>query len=212
MTTDTKKILKVFVIFLVAAFLSYLFLDRWLASFIYSHTSSKLRAMANLTSFPFEPLVLPLYILAWLKIFEDHRAIIKKLTAFGTATLVNMTIVTVLKFLISRPRPLLYLKEGLFAFVPFETAKDFGSMPSGHAASCGLMLAFMILNFKGKDRLFCLIPLLGSLLRVLALKHFLSDVIVGLGIGFCLAWFFGISSKTFIEKLKEKLWTLGKIE
>lgn len=212
MQTQTKKILILLSAFFILAILSYYFVDRPLALYIAQFTTKIERSTADKLSVFLEPLILPLYILAGLKLFEDSKRVVRQLISLGTATLTTMVAITFIKFLLARPRPMLFITSGIWHMVPLQFSKTFSSMPSGHSATAGLITAAIFLFAKGKYRLLAVIPVLGALLRIVSLKHYLSDVIVGFGIGYAISLLFLENKKDFVEKLKEKLWIIGKIE
>jgi membrane-associated phospholipid phosphatase len=211
LNTAKRKIIAIFAAFLFATMISYLFLDKTLALDVENNISPSHRKLFDLLSFPIEPLVIPLYILLFLKIFEHAAKAIKLLINFGAATLTTIASVSILKFILARPRPSFYLTQGIAQIMPFHLNSSFVSMPSGHASSAGLLSALIMIVFKGKMRLLMILPTFMSLFRVVSLKHYLSDVILGYGIGFCIALTFHLLERNLFDKLKEVIWKNGKI-
>lgn len=212
MPSQSKKILIALSVCFILAALSYLYIDKQLAEYIFTHTTKSIRNKSDKFSVFLEPLIVPLYVLAALKIFEESRKIVRQLISFGSAILTTMVAVTFLKFILARPRPVLFITSGIWHMAPFHMTKNFSSMPSGHAASAGLITAVIFLFAKGGYRSLVILPIIGSLLRILSLKHYMSDVIVGFGLGYAIALLFLENEKDFVEKIKEKLWIFGKIE
>lgn len=90
----------------------------------------------------------------------------------------------VLKFVVGRSRPWVLLTSGGYGLWPLQLNADYQSFPSGHAAcvaAAALTLAVIVPRYRGQ------LFLAGSLIaltRVVALAHYLSDVIAGAA----LAW------------------------
>ena len=210
-TNPKKKIGMIFAFLILFAIVSYCFLDQKLAFFIADHVPDDARNYADALSFLVEPLVIPLYLLVLLKIYESESKTVKGLIAFGAATVTIEALIPILKFVLSRPRPSFFLTHGTSHIMPLNFGTNFVSMPSGHAAACGILTVLCLYLFKGHLRKLAIIPILFSLLRILSLKHFLSDVIVGYALGFTITMFFVISQRTFIDNLKALIWKNGKI-
>jgi membrane-associated phospholipid phosphatase len=209
--TPKQKISFLFLTFLIPTIISYFFLDQTLALDIKNNFSDKnLKLFCEIT-WPIEPLITPLYLLILFKIFESYSTQLKDLINVGAATVCSIVVVSFVKLFLSRPRPLFFLTHGVSHIMPLHLDPSMISMPSGHAAAAGTLAALLWIMLKGKFRFLISIPILLSLFRVLSLKHFLSDVILGFGIGYCIVLIFYISDKNFIDKIKDKLWKNGKI-
>ncbi len=212
LNTPKKKIVGLFTLFMITTIIFYLFFDQPIAKWIKEHLSQKMISLATLLTYPLEPLIIPLYLLAALKLCESSKKLVGILINFGAATLTTITLISLLKFILTRPRPLFFLTHGVSHIMPLQFVKEFVSMPSGHAGGAGLLTAFILILAKGKARALIIIPLLLALLRIVSLKHFSSDVILGFGIGFSLTLMFHLNDGNFFDKLKELVWKIGKLE
>lgn len=206
-----QKIGVIFFLFTIAGTFSYAVLDQKIAFYFDDHISLNMRSACNMLSFLVDPLVLPLYLLTLIKLFEKNSKILKSLITFGAATVVTNAFIPVLKFTLARPRPSFFLTHGTSHIMPLHFGQGFVSMPSGHAAACGIITVIILHMTKGHYKKFVLLPIFFALLRVISLNHFLSDVIAGYTIGFIISIFFLQSNKTFIDKFKDLIWKNGKI-
>lgn len=92
-------------------------------------------------------------------------------------------IVNLLKDIVGRARPHLYDAGGAFQFDFFNGTGPYASFPSGHAATCGALAAVLSLWFPR-----AVIPIMAggvflAATRVVVLRHYLSDVVIGFSIG-----------------------------
>jgi membrane-associated phospholipid phosphatase len=93
----------------------------------------------------------------------------------------------ILKFLFGRYRPELLLTQGLYGFSFFSCSYAKMSFPSAHTTTS---LAFMTVLSKTKPKykvVWIILAILLSASRVILNEHYLSDVLVGGGIGVCSA-------------------------
>lgn len=206
-----QKIGLIFFIFVVFGVFCYSVLDQQIAFYMDDHVSIDTRNACNMISFLVDPLVLPLYLLTLLKLLEHSSKYVKSLITFGAATVTTNALIPLIKFTLARPRPTFFLTHGTSHIMPLHFGENFVSMPSGHAAACGIIAVIILHMAKGHYKKLALLPLVFALLRVISLKHFLSDVVVGFGIGVTITLFFIYSNRTFIDKFKDLLWKDGKI-
>ena len=88
-----------------------------------------------------------------------------------------------LKWTIARSRPNLLLNRGTYAVAFGRPSHDWNAMPSGHAAACGAVAgACAGLWPRHRAAAFTTAGAL-SLARLPPAKHYLSDVVVGFGLG-----------------------------
>lgn len=103
---------------------------------------------------------------------------------YATAQILSGTIVQFGKNLIGRARPLIGGDFDPYILMPITFASEYHSLPSGHACVCatlGTLLAFAFPKYRVPILIGTLVL---PLIRVLQMKHFLSDVCLGLCIGF----------------------------
>ncbi|MEO0222611.1 MAG: phosphatase PAP2 family protein [candidate division WOR-3 bacterium] len=92
--------------------------------------------------------------------------------------------VVALKVLFGRARP--YLNKGPYEFSPFNLEDDYNSLPSGHTAVAFSVAGVVWRRVNNKFVRFSSIALATSvgLARIYLNRHWLSDVILGAGLGF----------------------------
>jgi membrane-associated phospholipid phosphatase len=100
------------------------------------------------------------------------------------AVIVAAGLKNVVKAVVGRTRPYLYLDEGVYEAEPFGgIGHDWNSMPSGHAAACGAAAQAWSDTHPGQGPASYAVAGLLALARVPPAKHFPSDVVVGFGLG-----------------------------
>lgn len=108
-----------------------------------------------------------------------------------------MFVTGVLKLLVSRARPDLFLNEGLFGFFCGQYTNAFRSFPSSHTAvAFGFCLLFAD-RLKWSTRYAITLAILLSISRICLNQHFVSDWIAGAMIGISIA---------FLLKKRASLW------
>ncbi len=95
-------------------------------------------------------------------------------------------VVNLLKPLIGRARPSLYLELGTYHFDPLTSHHRFASFPSGHASAVGAAAMGIALLFPRLRVPMLILAIWLATTRVFVGSHFMSDVFAGLMIG---AWF-----------------------
>lgn len=124
------------------------------------------------------------YLLRW--IIADrpwlHTAIAASL-AFLASLAIGTVVVHVLKILLGRRRPRDELEHGLYGFMPLRFDLQYDSFPSGHALTivCVAVIASGLCPVLAP--LWFAIALYLALTRALLNAHFLSDVLIGAGLG-----------------------------
>lgn len=99
----------------------------------------------------------------------------------AAAVIIAGGLVTVLKFLMRRDRP---RERGGF----YSTKYDRYSFPSGHATRVACLAMVFSHQFPRWAVVFYALALFAALCRVVLGIHYLSDVLVGLAIGFLVSW------------------------
>jgi len=93
-------------------------------------------------------------------------------------------IVTLVKRLIGRARPVHYLDEGAFALHPFAVDSSFASFPSGHSTTVGAVGAVLVLFFPKMRFLIIPVAVWIASTRIVVGAHYPSDVIAGFAFGY----------------------------
>ncbi len=128
--------------------------------------------------------------LAWRLLSKKSFSMLLSAEFTGASIVLTTFIITVLKHLLGRYRPPMFLSQDLYGFSGLTSVKMQCSSPSGHS---GMMFALMIsLCFIVKNTLlrtlFILIAIGFALARVVVLKHYLGDVIFGAYLAFSICF------------------------
>jgi len=91
--------------------------------------------------------------------------------------------IMILKFLIGKARPELFLKKGIYGFYFFKSQKDYSSLPSGHTLLNSALALSLYLKNKKLGFYLILWSILVGLSRIVLFMHYLGDVLVSFGIG-----------------------------
>ena len=171
----------------VVAIISYYFFDRAVAVFIHHLNNATLTEIARSFSFfgyGFTMLLIlaVLALLAWLL---QRSSMAKCLTFAVAAIAANGIICDIIKFIVNRSRPfeLFWQHKPLYGFYFFHYPLHMNSFPSGHATVITSAMMALSLAWPRWWKLFMTFALLVSLSRLLVLKHFISDIMVGMYLG-----------------------------
>lgn len=174
-----------------------LLLDRRIAHYLYDHVSQATHGRLNsITHFAkaghwLGAAILALVVAAIARQFGMEGAKLDMLINYSLAFIASLTvgsaILHVIKLVLGRRRPRDDMEMGLYGFVPFAFNTNFNSFPSGHALT--IFCVGVIFT--------CVWPMLWPLwlgvaaflagVRALLTAHFLSDVLIGGGIGLIVA-------------------------
>ncbi|MDN5927130.1 MAG: phosphatase PAP2 family protein [Hyphomicrobiales bacterium] len=98
-------------------------------------------------------------------------------------------IVSIVKVLVGRARPILFDEGGSLHFQPFTATDVFNSFPSGHSATMGAVAMALMLWFPRARIPIFLICAFAAATRVAARAHYPSDVVAGYAVGLLSALF-----------------------
>ncbi|HUA53242.1 MAG TPA: phosphatase PAP2 family protein [Candidatus Sulfotelmatobacter sp.] len=104
------------------------------------------------------------------------------LFVFASVALAGLT-TDVVKALLGRMRPKLFLRDGGYGFDFLHTRADYLSFPSGHATTAFALATALALLWPRYTAAYVLFALAVGASRVLANAHFLSDVMAGALVG-----------------------------
>jgi membrane-associated phospholipid phosphatase len=168
-------------------------IDRPLAHFIYDHVSARQhRALDSITHAAkaghwLAVSLLVLAIAALARHLGHGDPVIALLTrcslAFIASLILGSIILHAIKLVLGRRRPRDDMEMGLYGFVPFAFNLDYNSFPSGHSLT--IMCVATIATCVGPALwpLWYGIAVVLAGTRALLTAHFLSDVLIGAGIG-----------------------------
>ncbi len=168
-------------------------IDRRLAHFIYDHVSGPAhKALDSITHYAkaghwLGAAVIALIVAAGLRHFQVYPEQVAQLINYSLAFIASLTlgsaILHVIKLVIGRRRPRDDMEMGLYGFMPLAFNSDYNSFPSGHALTiCCVAVIFTCVWPMWWPLWFGIAALL-AVTRALLTAHFLSDVLIGAGIG-----------------------------
>jgi membrane-associated phospholipid phosphatase len=182
-----------------AGFLSILFgiaalaIDRRAAHFIYDHISGNAhRRLDAITHYAkaghwLAAAILALIVAATLRHFDVLAREVSLLVNYSLAFIASLTlgsaILHVIKLVLGRRRPRDDMEMGLYGFMPLAFNSDYNSFPSGHALTiCCVAVIFTCVWPMWWPAWFAIAAVL-AVTRALLTAHFVSDVLIGAGIG-----------------------------
>jgi len=168
-------------------------IDRWLAHFIYDHVSARVhKALDGITHYAkaghwLVAAILALIVAAGMRHFhvlaEESSMLISYSLAFIASLTMGSAVLHVIKLVLGRRRPRDDMEMGLYGFTPLAFNPDYNSFPSGHALTiCCVAVIFTCVWPMWWPIWFAVAALL-AVTRALLTAHFLSDVLIGAGIG-----------------------------
>jgi membrane-associated phospholipid phosphatase len=168
-------------------------IDRRLAHFIYDHVSAKAhKALDRITHYAkaghwLAAAILALIVAAGMRHFgvlpEESTLLVNYSLAFIASLTMGSAVLHVIKLVLGRRRPRDDMEMGLYGFMPLAFNPDYNSFPSGHALTiCCVAVIFTCVWPDSWPAWFAVAGLL-AVTRALLTAHFLSDVLIGAGIG-----------------------------
>jgi len=168
-------------------------IDRPLAHFIYDHVSARAhKGLDGITHYAkaghwLLAAILALIIAAALRhagLFANEvTLLINYSLAFIASLTLGSGVLHVIKLVLGRRRPRDDMEMGLYGFMPLAFNPDYNSFPSGHALTiCCVAVIFTCVWPMWWPVWFAIAALL-AVTRALLTAHFLSDVLIGAGIG-----------------------------
>jgi membrane-associated phospholipid phosphatase len=178
---------------LIALGLGALTIDRALAHFIYDHVNARAhKFLDGITHYAkaghwLGAAVLALIVAAGFRHFkveeEDASLMIGYSLAFIAMLTLGSGFLHVIKLVLGRRRPRDDMEMGLYGFQPFAFNLEYNSFPSGHALTICCVAVIFTCVWPDWWPLFFAIASLLAVTRALLTAHFLSDVLIGAGIG-----------------------------
>ena len=170
-----------------------LIIDRPLAHFIYDHVNARAhKALDSITHYAkaghwLAAAVLALIAAAVLRHFHVYPEQVAQLINYSLGFIASLTlgsaILHVIKLAIGRRRPRDDMEMGLYGFMPLAFNSDYNSFPSGHALTICCVAVIFTCVWPMLWPIWFGIAALLAVTRALLTAHFLSDVLIGAGIG-----------------------------
>jgi membrane-associated phospholipid phosphatase len=168
-------------------------IDRPLAHFIYDRVSARQHRMLDSITHAAKAghwLAVSLLALAFVAVARHlghGDPVIALLMRCSLAFIASLTlgsvILHVIKLVLGRRRPRDDMEMGLYGFVPFAFNLDYNSFPSGHSLTIMCVATIATCVWPALWPLWYGIAVLLAGTRALLTAHFLSDVLIGAGIG-----------------------------
>ncbi|MGH6829218.1 MAG: phosphatase PAP2 family protein [Rhizomicrobium sp.] len=170
-----------------------LWIDRAAAHFIYDHVSARMHQFLDrITHYAKAGHWLAASVLALVAAAVAHHfgvmgpevgLLITYSVAFIASLTLGSAVLHVIKLVLGRRRPRDDMEMGLYGFMPLSFNLDYNSFPSGHALTiCCVAVIFSCVWTAMWPVWFALAAVL-AVTRALLTAHFLSDVLIGAGIG-----------------------------
>jgi membrane-associated phospholipid phosphatase len=167
--------------------------DRRLAHVIYDHVSARQHRALNSITHAAKAghwLALSLLVLAVASFSQQlgdagqgMALLVRCSLAFLAALTLGSVILHVIKLVLGRRRPRDDMEMGLYGFVPFAFNLDYNSFPSGHSLTIMIVATIAYCVWPALWPLWYCIAIILAGTRALLTAHFLSDVLIGAGIG-----------------------------
>ena len=122
-------------------------------------------------------------------LFFNKKLFANKALFIAITLIVAMLFDDVLKYFFGRARPIEFFKNQVYGMQWFQSADIFNSTPSGHSTRAMALCMSLVLLCKKRFVQIILVTfaVLQALCRVVLLRHYLSDVIFGMWLGFFVA-------------------------
>jgi membrane-associated phospholipid phosphatase len=168
-------------------------IDRRAAHFIYDHVSARThKTLDGVTHYAKAGHWLAAAILALIvaggmhhfRVFEAQVVLLIKYSiAFIASLVVGSAVLHAIKLVLGRRRPRDDMEMGLYGFMPLAFNTDYNSFPSGHALTICCVAVIFTCVWPHLWPLWFGIAAMLAVTRALLTAHFLSDVLIGAGIG-----------------------------
>ena len=178
---------------LIVLGLGALFIDRALAHFIYDHVNARAhKFLDSITHYAkaghwLAAAILALAGAALARHFgakgRDLPLLINYSLAFIASLTVGSAILHVIKLVLGRRRPRDDMEMGLYGFMPLAFNLDYNSFPSGHSLTICCVAVIFTCVWPMLWPVWFAIAFILAVTRALLTAHFLSDVLIGAGIG-----------------------------
>ncbi len=178
---------------LIALGLCALAIDRALAHFIYDHVNARAhKFLDSITHYAkaghwLAAAIIALIAAAVLQRFQmrprESAMMINYSLAFIAALTLGSAILHVIKLVLGRRRPRDDMEMGLYGFVPFAFNLEYNSFPSGHSLTIVCVATIFTCVWPMLWPVWFAIAAILAVTRALLTAHFLSDVLIGAGIG-----------------------------
>ncbi len=172
-------------ILFIAAGLACIAFDRQSSHYLYDHVSAGFwRFLDSTTHLAKASHWLIAAALAYLVALTKHWEAVRLCAlAFAASVAIGSVVLHAIKLVLGRRRPRDDIEMGLYGFMPLAFDTDYNSFPSGHALTIMCVAVIASVVWPMLWPVWFAIALWLGLTRALLTAHYLSDVLVGAGIG-----------------------------
>jgi membrane-associated phospholipid phosphatase len=170
-----------------------LLIDRAAAHFIYDHVNARMhKFLDRITHYAkaghwLAVAILALAGAALARHFGVRDPDIDRVVTYSVAFIASLTlgsaILHAIKLVLGRRRPRDDMEMGLYGFMPLSFNLDYNSFPSGHALTICCVAVIFTCVWPMFWPIWFTVAALLAVTRALLTAHFLSDVLIGAGIG-----------------------------
>jgi membrane-associated phospholipid phosphatase len=115
--------------------------------------------------------------------FRDPGELNRFFLQLAVGLIISGIVVTLLKYIVGRPRPSEFFLRGVIMFQHFSNSPRYASFPSGHSQTVWCGIATLLLFFPRYRKLLIVLGILGCIGRIIMLRHYPSDIFAGALIG-----------------------------
>jgi membrane-associated phospholipid phosphatase len=172
-------------ILFIAAGIACIAFDRQSSHYLYDHVSAGVwRFLDSTTHLAKASHWLIAAALAYLAALYEHWETVRLCSlAFAASVAIGSVVLHTIKLVLGRRRPRDDFEMGLYGFMPLAFDTDYNSFPSGHALTIMCVAVIASALWPMLWPLWFAVALWLGLTRALLTAHYLSDVLVGAGIG-----------------------------
>lgn len=124
----------------------------------------------------------------WAFLFKRSSKLSSALYPIAASLIVTNAIVRVMKAIIGRSRPDIFLSTGVYELKMFIFQRSYSSLPSGHAATVAAIFGCLAARYPKYALSLISLGVILSVSRVFIGAHYLSDVLVGDFLGLYTSW------------------------
>jgi membrane-associated phospholipid phosphatase len=176
---DKKQFFLNMSILLLVALFSYFFIDNPTMRMVHAYGFETWKIYMIISLLGKFSLLLPIALIIWLTYYYVNKINHFYLNRLILSLISSNILASLLKIVLGRARPFAYYTDGLYGFYGMKFDSVYWSMPSGHSVTIVTISLVTTLLYPRYQWWMLFIAGMVILTRVLLLKHFVSDVILG---------------------------------
>ena len=166
-------------ILLLMALFSYFFIDNPIMRMVHAYGFETWTIFTLISLLGKFSVLLSIALILWLIYYYVNKINHFYLNRLILSLISSNILASLLKIVLGRARPFAYYSDGLYGFYGMKFDPVYWSMPSGHSVTIVTIALITTLLYPRYQWRMLFVALMVILTRVLLLKHFVSDVIVG---------------------------------